>query len=310
MKTHLIILTLFVAVVAHAQDPMAKWKPSVGDRFVYLFQSKQTTYWHGTPYYTDNAQDTETVEVVATDSGYDSLHTVVVVKQIRSLQVDSSIGLLKPFDTSVNLYYFHPGQNIASAHSLAIVARFGDALNNSSYDFSGPFDTNVTFASQSLTVYRFATSYSFHDPNSGPNSGYYHSFAWYSPDLHWLCRWGDDGYPPPPPNENYSDYNSSYTLISATNLKSKVIDLATDQRMQISLSDHYTFLHLSITGDQKSATMFLLDPLGRPVCSWQLAATDGPREITLNVSDVPCGVYFLRLQGDGVDEVRKVLIAR
>src|SRR5947209_5267156 len=30
--------------LAHAQDPMAKWKPSVGDRFIYNLQIHQTVW--------------------------------------------------------------------------------------------------------------------------------------------------------------------------------------------------------------------------------------------------------------------------
>ncbi|MDP4198014.1 MAG: hypothetical protein Q8922_01135 [Bacteroidota bacterium] len=35
----------------------------------------------------------------------------------------------------------------------------------------------------------------------------------------------------------------------------------------------------------------------------------GPRQITLNVADVPSGMYFLRLSAPGIEQVQKVCIA-
>jgi hypothetical protein len=55
-------------------------------------------------------------------------------------------------------------------------------------------------------------------------------------------------------------------------------------------------------------TADLLDPLGRPIRSWQMPIESGERQITLNVADVPSGVYFLRVSGGGIDEVKKVAI--
>jgi hypothetical protein len=97
----------------------------------------------------------------------------------------------------------------------------------------------------------------------------------------------------------------SMTLLAATKIDASVplsecgaFNAAQDGRL----------LRISIYKFDSERDLTLLDPLGRPVRSWQLTASDGPREITLNVADVPSGVYFLRLSGNGVDEVRRVAI--
>ena len=51
-----------------------------------------------------------------------------------------------------------------------------------------------------------------------------------------------------------------------------------------------------------------LDPIGRTVRSLQLPVDAGSQQISLNVADVPSGVYFLRISAPGVEEMRKVVI--
>ena len=49
--------------------------------------------------------------------------------------------------------------------------------------------------------------------------------------------------------------------------------------------------------------------LGRSIRSWQLEVAAGESQVHLNVADVPSGVYFLRVSGTGVEEVKRVCIA-
>jgi hypothetical protein len=46
-----------------------------------------------------------------------------------------------------------------------------------------------------------------------------------------------------------------------------------------------------------------------PIRSWQMPVETGERRITLNVADVPSGVYFLRVTAGAVEEVKGVCIA-
>ena len=60
--------------------------------------------------------------------------------------------------------------------------------------------------------------------------------------------------------------------------------------------------------NMEASAIALTDLVGRTIRTWQFPRFDVPREITLNVADVPSGVYFLRVTGGGVDEVKKVCI--
>src|SRR5882672_11332920 len=117
----LYLITASLSVVAarsvYAQDPMAKWKPSVGDKFVYLQQSQDIEYVHGFPSRVISDDDTITMEILNTDSTYNSsyLHVVTVWNSFSNSR--------KPYKS---LYYFHPGRIMFSTHPLAI--DFGDTL--------------------------------------------------------------------------------------------------------------------------------------------------------------------------------------
>jgi hypothetical protein len=265
MKTHLIILMLFVAVAAHAQDPMAKWKPKVGDSFVYsevFFDSKN-----------GGSSDTVTETIVSIDDSLndDNKHVVRAVNErgdtVRFLKIVA-------IDTSNSPYPIKVLTNvITNAWCLE--------------DLSTIAPTGAQVTGRQLVVLD-PDPYGFED------------FA-YSPTVCWIYRMNWNIV-----RQGGQSQQGTSVLISSSQLRSNVnraiggFDsiVSSGGFILISRSSEFTI----------TCHVALLDALGRPVRSWQLAATDGPREITLNVSDAPSGVYFLRLQGDGVDEVKRVAI--
>jgi hypothetical protein len=130
--------------------------------------------------------------------------------------------------------------------------------------------------------------------------------ASYSPELRWfVSRSRSVG--TPSYTSDYSIWKEDRSLVTV--FTAGVAKPTTNGKENLRVSEAPNSLTLHLLCLQVPNFMIsLLDPLGRPIRSWQLAASDGPREITLNVADVPSGVYFVRLQGGGVDEVKRVAI--
>jgi hypothetical protein len=193
-----------------AQDPMAKWKPSVGDKFVYFQTWEDGTYWHGAPYSVSSGTDTLTMEILSTDSAYNATYEHVVTVWNSSVQRKTSY---KTF------YYYHPGQNLNSTHPLAI--DLGDTLCTNcittGYDFSIARDTQVTYGSNPLTVYAFE-----HDSEiNGNQNAFSRTAAQYSPAFKWFYSESSSDYEPQGPYYYYGSFGSS-TLISATTVHTGV----------------------------------------------------------------------------------------
>ncbi|HZK76389.1 MAG TPA: hypothetical protein VFD13_05715 [Candidatus Kapabacteria bacterium] len=280
-------------------DPMAQWKPSVGDRFVYLMHSQFVNYWHGLPNGTSNYVDTFYEEIVNTDSNYDSTHQHVVVTREYF-----------PKDTTpLTLFYdFHAGRNSGSIHPFAITE--GDTLctkcGNADYDFSIASDTEIAFDSTLLNAY-----FSQYDTTTAQQNGlsdYLGSIAIYSPQLRWFCFFSSSDNEPPP-DETYTGTSGNSTLLFASNFQSKVDELPLNSPVDVTVDQTGNLLSLMLwRSGWEHSSISLLDPLGRSIRSWQLPVGAGERQITLNIADVPSGVYFLRVSGEGIDEVKKVCI--
>jgi hypothetical protein len=285
MKTHLIIFMLFVAAVAHAQDPMAKWKPNVGDKFTYERLKSGGSYTPGEHRDTGSYRDTIVMEIVQSDTMYDSTHSVVAVE-----------------GGPHRYYYYHPGHDSVSNHSFGIITYpFDYSQNGFGFDFSNGADSQVVVGSHRLTAYRDFVERGV--MMAATNS----QTALYSPELRWFTYFDNSTYGIEGPSDLTIDQFESETLIFASSLG--VYEPPGPSNNDFSICISGALMQISILKFEAShVSLDLLDPLGRPVRSWQLAASDGPREITLNVADVPSGVYFVRLQGGGVDEVKRVAI--
>jgi hypothetical protein len=281
MRTIITLLIIFFATRANAQDPMAKWKPNVGDKFTYYHQQSWSDGAEGNRN-TGHGSDTVVMEVVRTD-------TVIMEVNQTDTSVDTVYRSAVPVEGAPKRYfYFAAGRDTMSSHSFGIMSiPFNPDQGDFRFDFSRSADSEIVVGSNHLTAYRDAETRPYMWLASLSQK------ALYSPELRWFLYLDNSTYGNVYAHYWVDDY-SSYTLIAASTLG--VATSTTDNGFA-----HWsrgTLLHLILAEsivDQKS--MSLLDPLGRPVRSWQLAASDGPREISLNVADVPSGVYFLRLQG-------------
>ncbi|MFI5202663.1 MAG: T9SS type A sorting domain-containing protein, partial [Candidatus Kapaibacterium sp.] len=92
------------------------------------------------------------------------------------------------------------------------------------------------------------------------------------------------------------------SLISASKVHSSV---QSESRSNILLLTNSRLLQLV---NFEASNITLMDLLGRVVNAWQFPGS-GSRDVTLNVADVPSGIYFLRVSGSGMDKVKKVCIA-
>jgi hypothetical protein len=63
--------------------------------------------------------------------------------------------------------------------------------------------------------------------------------------------------------------------------------------------------------NRRHSSIDLTDLLGRTLRSWRFARGVAEGALSLNVSDLPDGVYFVHLRGDGIEEeMRKVSMVR
>ena len=277
---------------------MAQWKPSVGDKFVYYETWEDGSYWHGAPYSVTSGNDTLTMKILNTDSAYsDSFQHVVTVQ--------NSSAQRKIINKS--LYYYHPGKNLSSAHPFAI--DIGYTLCSScviSYDFSIAVDTQVTYGASPLKVFAFE-----HDSeiNGNPNA-YRNAAAQFSKAFKWLYSTNSSDYEPGQ-DPYYNGSFGSITLISAITVLSAVEQQPAHgyAPMTITQSANYLTITSFDTGG-RVFTISLLDPLARAIRSWQIPAGTGAERITLNIADVPSGIYFLKLEGQGIGEVKKLALLR
>jgi hypothetical protein len=246
-------------------DPMAKWKPRVGDIFHYHYMHIEAHWHHGQQLKGGSWEGEFSDTITSVDSSLDTIRTSVVIARRSGAP-------------SIYWYWFHVSGDTSSLHPLAIESTIGD------FDFSKSQITQALFDGDSISLYDGS----------------------YSPDLRWFYSWSN-GYD----NVNYEgsgaegDENiTHYWLMSA----SQAIVLSKDRTdSYLNVRTDGKFITLSISSS-KPNFYILLDPLGRPVRSWQMPVEAGERRITLNVADVPSGVYFLRVSGGGVDEVKRVCI--
>jgi hypothetical protein len=264
---------------------MAKWKPSVGDKFTYERIQRGGYYTPGQHRDTGSRRDTIVMEIVQSDTMYDSLHSVVAVE-----------------GWSQGYFFFSRGFDSLSDHSFA-VSTLPIAYNEFDLhsDFSQSRDSQALIGSHHLTAYR--SNYQRGIFMAAVNS----QNAIYSPQIRWFTYLDNSTDGIHGPSDLTIDEFESESLLVASSLGVNASPALENNDFTVYVNGgllHVSFLN--VASDQIS--FGLMDPLGRPVRSWQLAANDGPREISLNVADVPSGVYFLRLRGGGLDEVKRVAI--
>ncbi|SRR5581483_4476649 len=294
-----LILTAVFSTEINAQN-LRQWMPNVGDRFVYLQHSFTIDYVHGYPNGPgEDMIDTIFTEIVSIDSNYDLAHQhLVVEKQYHSFFLD----------TVTMFYNFFVGQNAGSVHpfDITVYDGFCTYCSEIGYDFSRATDTEVTFDSEILTAYIF-----LHDSitNQGGPIGLFRSTAVYSPQLHWFYSFSDSSNEPTP-DYSYAAGSNKTSLLYASTFPSKVEERSIMASLDLT-NQTGNLLRVTLQkSDREPSRIILLDPVGRPIRSWQMPVGAGERQLTLNVANVPSGIYFLRVSGTGFDEVKKVMIAQ
>jgi hypothetical protein len=277
-------------------DPMAKWMPNVGDKFVYDRHSWYLVSHLGAHQDTTFVNDTLTIEIVRTDSILvsDASWHVVVAK-------DSSSNSRIPNQQS---FYFHVDPVSNSIHPLKINDRPPDPSSSFfffPYDFSNCSDSQATFGVRQITALRFDSSTETH----GAPVDMCRRTAVYSPEVRWFLYLSEYDF------SNFTlstsqESNSTLALIFSSLLS---VDAPLNNIELFSVSSNGVSINVLLRIIlQNNPVLTLLDPLGRPIRSWQMPVEAGERRITLNVADVPSGVYFLRVSDGRVDEVKRVCI--
>jgi len=269
-------------------DPMAKWKPNVGDRFYF-----RETF--------DGNVDTAIITIIATDSTLDSLggskfgspqHGVVVSQRTMILPSGDTVSGLEyyQFDSSGYKHSNTPFR-IWCLYTL-LTERFSPWEVYPLFNFDSAEERVVQI--QNVSSHGL---YARDETPSGPTS-YYFASVIYSLSIKWFLNmhviydWMVEK----------ADRTLMYSL-SSVRSSPKTNALISDLLNTGSEISIYMRLH-----DFPYVYLFLLDPLGRPIRTWQMPVEAGEQQITLNVADVPSGVYFLRVSGGGVDEVKRVAI--
>jgi len=260
--------------------------PNVGDVFVYA-----GNYAYQSNGNSEKGESTDTIRIDSVDIFIDSLHPHTVLYYTnRSIYAQG--------------YYFANRDTAQSTFPFAVGSSEGSMLMSGNFviDYSHAQPSIDSFQSDTLDV--MTSSQSLAD-SIGPEliSSQTYS-ATYSPRLRWFT------------SESYQSYNSTngdnsdwnINLVAVITPSSGVKHETASASSVLFVSDE-GILHALIEIPMTNETKFsLLDPLGRPIRTWQMPVDAGERQITLNVADVPSGVYFLRISTPGVEEMRKVVI--
>ena len=288
---------MVVASVANAQvDSMAKWKPKVGDKFVYhhTYSGPDASGGHAHPRQTDD--------------------TVIVLIMDNNATIDSTVNevVVARWGDETKYFQFQSTLNARqSDHQMIVHCNETGSLMSSptgkfDYSFDYSQDTSsykIVFEGNLISVY--GSSWWFSD-------GIYERGRIdlnYSPELKWFCFGGGiviGGDPGSDWMETWSD-----TLIAAVSVQADAPNIFRDDNAhaEILASISSSFLGIDIRLQSNEVLeLTLLDPLARPIRSWSLDVASGESQVHLNVADVPSGVYFLKFSAPGVEEVRKVVI--
>jgi hypothetical protein len=276
----LILGSVFLFSPLHAQD-LQQWKPNVGDQF-----ECQVSDYSSCGDFMCSGLDTILFVIVDTSFNADDQHPNSV------LAATSAIGLHLTYyqwgfgwDSSEVAHDYFDTTLLASTSQEVISTTF-DAYNvvHSSWtQIPLVQDTPVIFQGVSYPAFS-ATS----------------TAAVFLPTLGWfLSLFGYES--AGPCVANCIEETWTMTLIAASTTHSSV---QSESNSNSFLLSNGSILQLvNVEADK----ITLMDLVGRAVNVWQFPAS-GLRDITLNVADVPSGVYFLRISVPGVKEMRKVVI--
>ena len=259
---------------------MAQWKPSVGDRF-----ECQVSDYSYCGDWECSGLDTVLFEIIDTAFDAGSQHSNAV------LATTSAIGLHLTYSVWGNGWESSEVDHEYSDTTL--VASSGPRMIETSFN-----GYNVGYQSWTQLLFNYDTSVIFQGRSYAAS---YAGGAAFLPTLGWflsLAGYESNG----PCTSQCLEETWTLSLISASKVHS-IVQSESHSKMRLLAKGGLLQLE-----NVEASNITLMDLLGRVVNSWQFPLS-GPREITLNVADVPTGIYFLRISGKGMDEVKKVCIA-
>jgi hypothetical protein len=276
----LVLGSVFLSLPLHAQN-LQQWKPNVGDRFECTVSDNANC-----GDYMCSGLDTVLFEIIDTSFNADSQHPNSV------LATTSAIGLHLRYyvwgngwdSGQVVAHDYNDTTLVASTGQQVIATSFG-GYNVDYHSWTQiPFiqDTSIIFQGISYPAF-VAGAATFL-----PTLGWFLSLSGY--ETNGACA-----------NPCLQDF-WTLSLIAASTAHSSVQSANNSDSFFLS---NGSILELVNVEAEKTT---LMDLVGRIVNTWQFPAT-GPRDISLNVADVPSGVYFLQISAPGVEEMRKVVIA-
>src|ERR1043165_2643524 len=170
MKTTITLLVLLCGSFAHAQDPMAKWKPSVGDKFVYVYER-----YNGYGFMSDISTN-----ITWTDSLKDTvMETITSISDPRDSLCPSAV---RCDDTIYTYREFYDPYRLAFPQCFQVTdSKSEHPFTIDSFDFSSPEgDTTVwlentkwnAFSARTWSEYRISDYYYLMDT------------VLYSPNIH------------------------------------------------------------------------------------------------------------------------------
>ena len=254
---------------------MAKWKPSVGDKFI-CSVSHHTDCGD----YKCDGLDTVMFEIIDTANNAVSEPSAVAAATTAIGVHLTSYAWGFGWDSSSVSAHYKNTTYMASQGQRSIETSFL-GYDSGWTAISVPKDTSVIFQGRSYAAVASNSS------------------DFFVPALGWFFSLR--GYERPCLSDCIVQY-WTMSLISASKTKSSV---QADPQSNAYLLSGGSLLQLV---NVEASNITLSDLLGRPIHSWQLPIEAGPRQITLNVADVPSGIYFLKLTAPEVEEVRKVVI--
>jgi hypothetical protein len=295
-----VVSLVFAALIVAASSLLAQvsrtWLPNIGDQFLCAVS-------YSCPCGIDQSF-----------SENDTILFVIAGKSDSSISIDNKViaghyyhfvPVPNPHDTSSLIYFpsssnlIFESNNIKSSISTGYVRPPSDSL----YTFLLKNDSIAFRNGDTIHTVWFAT-----EPINYQGSGPWHSAVMnFSPELGWFVSM--QGCNAQLDLQTALDYENWYVnLISATKVERGVESYPSASAVSF-LKYQSNLLEFNYYGTANGHSICrLLDPLGRPIQSWQMPIESGERQIALNVADVPSGVYFLRVSGDGIDEVKKVAI--
>jgi len=238
----------------------------------------------------------------------DSIHTNVIITSNEVIDSNFTVSgsirdtsTVDPVHFAVTSYIaFESPNTIQSSITIGTIAPHDSMW---AYSLTIQHDTNANYQNDTFSSVWLATTPSDYKKPSP----WHDSWMNFVPSIGWFASIGGQNLQTDPSIVLDQEDWSGELILYSKPLRGVLSNIANGAGIAVSQSTNLISINLSSSVSEKFS-FSLLDLLGRPIRSWQLPVDAGERQISLNVADVPSGVYFLRISAPGVEEMRKVVI--